>query len=91
MTWSKRRRLAREKNEIETPRISGCHSGLLLPSAHALITDKPVPRVGDRVNRTFDWSSGATLSKMAMEEAASDLHLMEVGRLRLGNMAEGEY
>ncbi|WWC97865.1 hypothetical protein V866_004752 [Kwoniella sp. B9012] len=60
-TWSKRRRLAREKNEIETPRIVKPVPKVGQPSTI----------------RAFDWSAGATPSQLSMEEGNHDLALMD--------------
>ena len=80
-TWSKRRRLAREKNEIETPRVGEWFSREYNYTTCRLLNRlvKPVPRMGTRnVVRGFDWSAGAAPQKMSLEEAAADLAVMEV-------------
>nr|XP_019009739.1 uncharacterized protein I206_05299 [Kwoniella pini CBS 10737]OCF48520.1 hypothetical protein I206_05299 [Kwoniella pini CBS 10737] len=63
-TWSKRRRLAREKNEIETPRIVKP-----VPKVGQALTI-----------RAFDWSAGATPSQLSREDGNRDLALMNTRR-----------
>ncbi|RSH95343.1 hypothetical protein EHS25_000430 [Saitozyma podzolica] len=60
-TWSKRRRLAREKNEIETPRP-------------AKPIPRPTDRLA---GKGFNWAQGAVPSRLSMDDAAADLALME--------------
>ncbi|WWC64126.1 uncharacterized protein I303_106734 [Kwoniella dejecticola CBS 10117] len=63
-TWSKRRRIAREKNDIETARLPKP-----VPKAGQPSTI-----------RAFDWSSGATPSQLRREDGNRDLALMDGGR-----------
>ncbi|KAK8843384.1 hypothetical protein IAR55_007041 [Kwoniella newhampshirensis] len=63
-TWSKRRRLAREKNEIETPRI---------------VKPVPKVGQPNTI-RVFNWSGGASPSHLSKEEAFNDLAVMETRR-----------
>ncbi|ORY26253.1 hypothetical protein BCR39DRAFT_261639 [Naematelia encephala] len=65
-TWSKRRRLAREKNEIETPRI---------------VKPVPRPGDRFTI-KGADWITGATLSRLNGDEAAADLAMMENRRIQ---------
>ncbi|WWC91313.1 uncharacterized protein L201_006256 [Kwoniella dendrophila CBS 6074] len=63
-TWSKRRRLAREKNEIETPRIVKPVPKVGQPSTI----------------RAFDWTAGATPNQLNRDDVINDLTLMEQNR-----------
>ncbi|ORX39080.1 hypothetical protein BD324DRAFT_309849 [Kockovaella imperatae] len=64
-TWSKRRRLAREKTEIETPRQQRP-----IPRVG-----------GPKVIKAFDWCAGAMPTKLGAEEAVNDLAIMENRRI----------
>lgn len=87
-TWAKRRRLIREKSELdivpkrrESCSLAGCapaRSGILSKYGWLTLADKPVPKTWADAPKPLDWAAGAVPSTLSAKDAASDLAMMAV-------------